>query len=647
MLPRKIEWSKEKGKLLALQLQGYWAKDVWDAKECPLGEPTNFKYKSRYLEFTCAFPSINTEVKYACWQKLEREEWSVNNLWFNGTAIRRLNQWLTDVAFGNSSLIGKSLEQWLLSLRTYIISNPDWPQKAYLSTPHLDRSQSLRQYQAQHPYITVFRQIYLIVEEAYDERSEYEKDIWDIRKLGIMTHPSRSHHILNFTKIYQPWLREVTKKFIRFTLSVHSYSEASNRLFSLRSFSEFLRRYDPLIEAGQIDRPLIIEYLSYLAADGRSPNTHIKAISHLRQLLEIAAREGWMDVPDKRLIYSEDFPKTVVAQPRYIPQEVLDQLNLYIDELPPHIKRMALIIQECGMRIGELSRMPIDCLMQDTQGDWFLRYYQYKMKKEHSIPISNEIAAVIDEQRQEVIEQCGLQFPYLFPSPHNWKKGRPITQDTFATALNTLAHEKDIRDSSGKLWRFQSHQFRHSLGCRMTNLNVPITVIMRYLGHESPEMTIRYAHIHDQTLKKEFLKFQDKLVDVTGKAIGLNQLEAEIAQGIDPNTIDEQWLKRNILAQALPNGLCALPVVQGHCPHGANKCLTGADGKGCPHFKTDIRYLDKHKEHLGRTQEIISWAQENSQSRRSGEILKENLPVQSNLKRIIDSLEEDKDDEPQ
>ena len=41
-------------------------------------------------------------------------------------------------------------------------------------------------------------------------------------------------------------------------------------------------------------------------------------------------------------------------------------------------------------------------------------------------------------------------------------------------------------------------------------------------------------------------------------------------------------------------------------------------------FKTDTRYLDKHKEHLERTNNIVEWAQKNPESRNSVEILKEN-----------------------
>jgi hypothetical protein len=105
------------------------------------------------------------------------------------------------------------------------------------------------------------------------------------------------------------------------------------------------------------------------------------------------------------------------------------------------------------------------------------------------------------------------------------------------------------------------------------------------------------------------------------------------AQGTDPNGLDEQWLKKHVLTQALPNGICGLPAVQKSCPYGANKCYS------CTHFKTDNRYLENHKEHLERTDKIITWAQEHPESSRSADLLKENLPVQQGLQRIIGALE--------
>jgi integrase/recombinase XerD len=66
---------------------------------------------------------------------------------------------------------------------------------------------------------------------------------------------------------------------------------------------------------------------------------------------------------------------------------------------------------------------------------------------------------------------------------------------------------------------------------------------------------------------------------------------------------ETEWLRKNVLAQALPNGTCALPVVQKECPH-ANACLT------CGFFHTNASFLAEHKQQLIRMEEILHTARE-------------------------------------
>jgi hypothetical protein len=133
-------------------------------------------------------------------------------------------------------------------------------------------------------------------------------------------------------------------------------------------------------------------------------------------------------------------------------------------------------------------------------------------------------------------------------------------------------------------------------------------------------MTAVYAHIHDQTMKEEYAKYRGKVVDVTGKVV---------EQHREVDASDLQWVKKHILAQALPNGKCALPVVAGDCPH-ANACLT------CVHFRTDASFLTQHKAQLQETQHFIQIAHTNGW-RRQAEM---NEKVAANLERIITILEE-------
>ena len=150
-------------------------------------------------------------------------------------------------------------------------------------------------------------------------------------------------------------------------------------------------------------------------------------------------------------------------------------------------------------------------------------------------------------------------------------------------ALNRLAVKHLIKGPGGKIWHFQLHQFRHTVGTQMINSGVPAHIVQRYLKHTSSEMTMSYAHLHDRTMKAEFAKFQGKLVDITGHIVADEQ-------AIDIPA-DLKWLKRNVLAQALPNGYCGLPIQQGGCPH-ANACLS------CSHFRTTGQFLNQHKQQL-------------------------------------------------
>lgn len=156
------------------------------------------------------------------------------------------------------------------------------------------------------------------------------------------------------------------------------------------------------------------------------------------------------------------------------------------------------------------------------------------MKKEHTIPISKEIAALILVQEQRVAYELDDGCVYVFPR----KDGSPLKQDTFRVKLNKLAYEEKITDNKGEIFRFHAHAFRHTVGTRMINNGVPQHIVQKFLGHESPEMTARYAHIFDETLKKEFIKFKETLVTNSGSILDLTE------ENTEADNTDLQWFKK-------------------------------------------------------------------------------------------------------
>lgn len=560
-------WSEAKNEQLQKQLVGFWASDNWHMADSPLWEDKSTRRQALRLHFDLTSPPIKAEVKYACWRNFSEGKWSLTAR-ASRYRLAHIIEWLNIAAPHGHSLLERPLGQWEMSLRSYLSEKGIW----YKTTTHaLNAKQELVTYQADDQRIYVFRKIYRVIEQAYDNRSVHEKDVWDLRQLGYKINQTKSEYRLNFTRLMQPWLRNAAKEFIRYCLSHFSHSNSQNHLFALNTFSIFLSKHHPNLLPGNISRPLILEYIGYLASRDLANQTRKHYLCSLRTFLLMCVQESWAPVPDKRLIYDEDLPAEDASVPRFISSEVQEQLQQHLDALPTPILRMLLILQECGMRIGELCAIAFDCLIKDDEGDWFVRYYQFKMKKEHIIPASRELVAVIQAQQKDVREQYGDRFPHLFPN----KAGKLFKITMFADVLNKLAVEKDIRDSSGNLYHFQAHQWRHTLGMNMINAGTPLHIVQRILGHESPKMTARYAFILDDTLKREMQNFHRKTVNHLG----------EVVKG-DPraNTPDLQVLKRGIRGQTLPIGSCGRPIVLGPCPH-ANKCPS------CVHWLTSTSDL--------------------------------------------------------
>ncbi len=190
----------------------------------------------------------------------------------------------------------------------------------------------------------------------------------------------------------------------------------------------------------------------------------------MRVFLAEGVSNEWFNVP-AHLIRSEDYPKRAKPLPRYIPEEVISQLLENLDQLPEVVARMVLVLLECGFRISEACQLPISCLQQDARGDWSIKYTNWKMNRETIKPISQELAVVIQQQQKYIKEALGNNFQYLFCGSRRgrnekWAGGfvpepKVLLINTLLYYLKKLAQDSLIKDNLGKIWNFQSHQFRH------------------------------------------------------------------------------------------------------------------------------------------------------------------------------------------
>lgn len=478
--------------------------------------------------------------------------------------------------------------------------------------------------------------IFLVDSQAnnLNQRDIWKKDIWLGSELGLELNKHTNLVQLNFSTISQNWLKNISKKFIKIKSTTKSLSTLNNYLRSFKIFSSFILEYYPDCNSIEnIDRHLIIEFLIFLNQKKYAAKTKAKILSCLKNLFQLVELEGWSPI-QFQLIRSEDFPRYYHKVPRYIPNEVVQQLNQNLKLLPDPVRRMVLLLQELGLRIGELLNLSFDCLQQDVEGQFYIRFYRKKVKQYALLPISKESGLMIQEQQKYIRQKLGKKFQYLFCGRKNSgreknfasfiPKPEIMKQEAFSNWLKRLAKEADIKDSSGQRWNFEAHQFRHTVATRMINSGVPQHIVQRYLGHETPTMTQVYVHIFDETLREQIEKFHEsKVVNFQGETIKFDKTILSASE-------DLNWFKANVQARALEHGYCNRPKQLGNCD------IAGFDGcYDCPHWRTNKNYLPLLKDTLKRTNQIIEKAQMSGWELQ----VKKNKPIKHNLEKVIQSLE--------
>ncbi|MFJ2631482.1 MULTISPECIES: tyrosine-type recombinase/integrase [unclassified Streptomyces] len=181
----------------------------------------------------------------------------------------------------------------------------------------------------------------------------------------------------------------------------------------------------------------------------------------------------------------------------------------------------------------------------------------------------------------------GTDPPYLFLQTKNNRLGkRPYASATFHSRLGVLTEELAITDSVGRPVKVsKTHTSRHTRATDLINAGVPIHVVMRYLGHITPTMTMHYAKTLAVTAEREFLRY--KKVTADGRT-------AEV----DPSDLYDLLHLDQRADRVLPNGWCMLPPRQ-VCSKG-NACLS------CDKFVTDASHREELQHQLQQSEALIT-----------------------------------------
>jgi integrase len=500
--------------------------------------------------------------------------------------------------------------------RSGVSSLLDWPEQAWREFRPLTGSSAA---QARALAVQARREVEnLCYGTGWDV--EYPRSTWRLRNLGI----SAPHAHVRFGGIPQDWLRELAKRHARWQLAAGlSTGEVTAGARAVTRLGVFLDSAGVSGPAA-VSREVLERFLASLTA--LTATHRYKVISDTSVFLQAVRLHGWEEtLPAGAMIFREDYPRKPARLPRALAEHIMAQVEDPANLgrcADPAVRLVTVILIQCGLRSGDALRLPREgCIARDPDGAPYLRYYNHKMKREALVPVDDGLVTMIGEQRQRVLSRWpDGSCPHLFPGlKANANGHRSFPSSTYRNMLYRWLEDCDVRDEHGQPVRLTPHQWRHTLGTRLINRDVPQHVVQKILDHDSPAMTAHYARLSDKTVREHWEKARK--VNIEGQPVQVSP-EGPLSEAA--------WVKQRLsrATQALPNGYCELPMAK-TCPH-ANSCLT------CPMFVTTAEFLPQHHAQRQQTLQIITAAE----AAGHGRVAEMNRQVAGNLDKIIASLDE-------
>jgi len=441
----------------------------------------------------------------------------------------------------------------------------------------------------------------------------WAKDVWRRSELphGDLALAYSGEVFLHFERLRQPWLKEAAKRWARArVLGETTPHTMSTYLTDLRHFSDWLAAHAPEVTSpALITREVLEDYLLWVRqGSGWKPATRSHRVVALREFLEEQAEDGLAGVPRGAVIHRSELPRVDYRLPKQLSGEIfaqwVDPARLAVLDDEQH-RTVVLLLAFTGLRVSSVVTLARDAREFGPDGHPYLRYINVKCKREAILPIAQTLSEQLDRQEALLAEHYPEGTRWLIPSPPpNRRNGKGGAFHLSARMINRIVKRyvtiAEIRTAAGELaLGVHPHLFRHHVGTSMVNENIPLTVIQKVLDHGSFQMTSRYAHLHDETIKREVARWHER-VNIRGERIALP---------VDGPLEQAAWMKERIARakQALPNGYCGLPLVQS-CPH-PNACLS------CESFLTDGSFRAVHVQQQAETRRLLERARKHNNVR--------------------------------
>ncbi|MDJ0717606.1 MAG: tyrosine-type recombinase/integrase [Prochloraceae cyanobacterium] len=432
-----------------------------------------------------------------------------------------------------------------------------------------------------------------------------ERDVWSVEELG---YSKQEGDILNCRNIhFEEFLLSWLKLLVKLTV-LASVREKCN-LANVKNKVSYLKKLDEfLITEGENQPELLTNsLLQKFVINGGKPRKQGTIIYVARLWTE----EQWLKLSYTPLKYKKPVPKIEI-----IPEEVLHQIYEKFDLFPPPLERLFRLQLILGCRMGEMLKMPRQCLKKESD-KWFLLRWVEKRQHWCFCEIHSLVAELVQEQQRFLDRQLGSDsdFDNLFCQVSISKKhgasgrgrfneepvylSKLISNKTIHNWLRDFSEKADLKDKHGNRFHLKSHQLRRTKASIMAYCEAEDEYIAAVLGHGSLDMLPHYRKRSLERLEKE--ANTKGYVDMYGRVTSFKprkRRSERLAELLKVNT---------------PLGECHRPTMLGDCQY-RYACLS------CDHHRVTLEDKPKIETDIQHLQPDLEQAQTIGQERRVTEI---------------------------
>jgi integrase len=245
-----------------------------------------------------------------------------------------------------------------------------------------------------------------------------------------------------------------------------------------KHFLDFMTKSFPgAVQIRSIKKVYVEEHLEALRKEGYEPKTLNGQLHFIKALFKFAVDENYLtDNPIQKIKpYRETKPAEAIS---YWEK---DEVRKILAEAKPTYRDTFEFLYHTGLRKGELinltwgdvdlkSKSPV--IKIQSKKEWDI-----KTLKRRVVPLNARAAELIRRQKRSGTST------YVFTAPEGGQIHRDRIYHELKRALGVLGLEGDV------------HKWRHTFASHLVMNGVGLETVSKLLGHQSIEMTMKYAHL--------------------------------------------------------------------------------------------------------------------------------------------------------